>query len=204
MLISELIDKVAKQIVDSNHVRWSRTELLDFLNMGLSHFIIKRPDVARVTATQTVNASLIDIPDDGYSIINVNHVDYRGVQFVDINRLGQLNPNWRLEVGTPVAWTRNPFDNDSVYLYPGPDADVDVELVYSKDVRMTAETEAFPLKEIYVSILYDYIIYRAFNKDSANQLEGEKAKYHLMLFKDAIGEKDQTDMATIQSQHPPQ
>ena len=46
MLISELLDKVGKQIVDINNVRWNREELLFFLNMGLSTFIIKRPDVA--------------------------------------------------------------------------------------------------------------------------------------------------------------
>jgi len=193
MLLSDLITKVAKQLVDTNHVRWTREELLDFLNMGLSTFIIKRPDVSRTTATQTATESLIDIPTDGYSIITVNHVNKRGVQYVDINKLGQLNPDWRLDDGVPVAWTRNEFDNDSVYIYPAPVTEVDVELVYSKDVQVESEDESFPLKEIYISILYDYIIYRAFNKDSASAEEAQKAQYHLMLFKDAIGDKAAAD-----------
>lgn len=193
MLISELLDKVGKQIVDVNNVRWTREELLFFLNMGLSTFIIKRPDVARTTTTLTTADSLIPMPEDGYSIITVNHVDNRGMQYVNIDKLSQCYPDWRLNTGTPTVWTRNQLDNDKLYLFPKPEGEVTVELIYAKFIQVTAETEEFPLKEIYASILYDYIIYRAFNKDSANQAEQAKAQYHLSLFQAAIGEKEAAD-----------
>lgn len=193
MKISELIDQVAAQIVDVNHVRWTRPELLDFLNMGLSSLIIKRPDIARTTATQIADTAKINIPDDAYSIITLNHVNNRAVQFVDINKLNQLNPEWRNDIGAPLLWTRNELDNESFYLYPAPDQGYEMEVVYAKAIKVESETEDFPIKQIYSSILFDYMIYRAFAKDSEQPGEAEKARYHLMVFKDALGDKDAAD-----------
>ena len=199
MLISAILDKVSKQIVDVNNVRWTRAELLDYLNFGLSALVVKRPNIARTTATQATTSGEVAKPADAYSIINVNHVDGRAVQYVDVNKISQLEPNWRLETGTPVAWTRSEFDNDMVYLYPAPSVSVDVELVYAKDMKVTLETDDFPIQDIYVPIIFDYIIYRAFDKDSENPNEAARAQYHLTLFRDALGEKDAADVLKEQT-----
>jgi len=193
MLISEIITKAALQLVDVNHVRWSRSELLDFLNMGLSTFILTRPDVASTTATFSTVTSKVSLPSNGYTIITVNHVNYRAIQYVDINKLGQIYPDWRTTAGEVTNWTRNEFDNSSIYLYPTPEVSVSIELVYSQNYIMIAETETFPLKNIYESIIFDYIIYRAYDKDSSNPAETQKAQSHLILFKAAIGDKITAD-----------
>ena len=195
MKISTLIDQASKQLVDVNHVHWSREEILDYINLGLSSLVIHRPDVARKVSTVAVgaNSNLVPLPVNAYTLVTINHVSGMSVAYVDINKLGQLNPGWRLETGVPCSWTRNEFDEDIAYLYPMPDQAVTVEVVYSESVQVSSENADFPVKDIFSSVIFDYVLYRAFNKDGVAQADMSKAQHHLMLFNSAIGAKNEAD-----------
>ena len=198
MLVSELIAEVAEQLVDKNYARWSQDELLKYMNMGIQTFILKRPDLTKKIETVATSSNTLDLPADGYEFISVNHVDSHATQYADINRLNQLYPTWRTQTGAPVIWTKNDFDNKTIYLYPAPSVEVSVEYVYSANLTASSTADDFPIPDIYKSIIFDYMVYRAYDKDGENASEAQKAQNHLLSFATAIGDKATADQISKQ------
>ncbi|MCA2497779.1 DUF6682 family protein [Vibrio sp. 2175-1] len=196
--VQTLIDRISRDLIDVRNVRWSRLELMDFLNDAIASIVIRRPDLSRATATVATTTNVVALPSDAYQILAVNHVDNVAAQFVDINKLNQLYPSWRTTTGAPVVWTRNEMDETTLFLYPAPEAQVSVELVYSRNLRVSAETDNFPLPDIYEGTVSDFVMYRAYNKDSQNPTEGNKAQLHLQAFATALGDKTASDNAKSQ------
>lgn len=196
--VKNLIDRISRDLIDLRNVRWSRPELIDFMNDAIAAIVIRRPDLSRATAVVATSSNTVALPTDAYQILAVNHIDNVAATFVSINKLNQLYPEWRTTVGAPVCWTRNELDETTLFLYPSPLEQVNVEVVYSRTLKVTDESAAFPLSEVYEGVVADFVMYRAYNKDSLNPAEGQKAQLHLQAFATALGDKTATDNAKAQ------
>jgi len=196
--VKNLIDRISRDLIDLRNVRWSRPELIDFMNDAIAAIVIRRPDLSRATAAAATSSNTVALPADAYQILAVNHIDNVAATFVSINKLNQLYPEWRTTVGAPVCWTRNELDETTLFLYPAPQEQVNVEVVYSRTLKVTDESAAFPLSEVYEGVVADFVMYRAYNKDSLNPAEGQKAQLHLQAFATALGDKTATDNAKAQ------
>ncbi len=196
--VKNLIDRISRDLIDLRNVRWSRPELIDFMNDAIAAIVIRRPDLSRATAVVATSSNTVALPTDAYQILAVNHIDNVAATFVSINKLNQLYPEWRTTVGAPVCWTRNELDETTLFLYPAPQEQVNVEVVYSRTLKVTDESAAFPLSEVYEGVVADFVMYRAYNKDSLNPAEGQKAQLHLQAFATALGDKTATDNAKAQ------
>ncbi|KYN88900.1 hypothetical protein ATY37_14940 [Vibrio cidicii] len=196
--VKNLIDRISRDLIDLRNVRWSRPELIDFMNDAIAAIVIRRPDLSRATAVVATSSNTVALPADAYQILAVNHIDNVAATFVSINKLNQLYPDWRTTEGAPVCWTRNELDETTLFLYPAPQAEVNVEVVYSRSLKVTDESAAFPLSEVYEGVVADFVMYRAYNKDSLNPAEGQKAQLHLQAFATALGDKTATDNAKAQ------
>ncbi|KJR21515.1 hypothetical protein BOO91_14715 [Vibrio navarrensis] len=196
--VKNLIDRISRDLIDLRNVRWSRPELIDFMNDAIAAIVIRRPDLSRATAAVATSSNTVALPADAYQILAVNHIDNVAATFVSINKLNQLYPEWRTTVGAPVCWTRNELDETTLFLYPAPQEQVNVEVVYSRTLKVTDESAAFPLSEVYEGVVADFVMYRAYNKDSLNPAEGQKAQLHLQAFATALGDKTATDNAKAQ------
>ncbi|WGY45229.1 DUF6682 family protein [Vibrio sp. ABG19] len=196
--VQTLIDRISRDLVDIRNVRWSRAELTDFLNDAIAAILIRRPDLSRTTATVPTASVNVTLPADAYQILAVNHINNIAAQFVDINKLNQLYPDWRVKTGIPTCWARNELDETTLFLYPAPAEQVDVEIVYSRNLKVSDEAEAFPLTDIYEGVVADFVMYRAYNKDSLNVADGNKAQLHLQAFATALGDKSASDSAKTQ------
>lgn len=196
--VKQLLDRVSRDLIDLRNVRWSRPELLDFMNDAVAAIVIRRPDLSRKTASVTTNSLTVALPADAYQILAVNHINNVAATFVNINKLNQLYPEWRTTVGVPVCWTRNDLDETTLFLFPAPQDPVDVEVVYSRVLKVDAEASEFPLSAVYEGVVADFIMYRAYNKDSSNPAEAQKAQLHLQAFATALGDKTATDNAKAQ------
>lgn len=193
MKVSQLIERASRDLVDLRFVRWSKAELIDFLNDGIAAVLIRRPDLARVTATvEEHTGNRVTLPNDAYCLLSVNFINDIATQFVDIHKLNQLYPRWRVTQGDPVCWTKNDGDNVSYWLYPSPTTPVTIEHEYSRVTRVD-ENSDFPLPSIYEGLVLDFIMYRAYSKDSENASEANKAQLHFQAFGVALGDKTQTD-----------
>lgn len=100
--IKGLIDRVARDLIDVRHVRWSRPELMDFVNDAISAMVIRRPDLSRTTAMIESSSYQVSLPADAYQILAVNHINQQAAQFVNIHKLNQLYPEWRKTAGVPA------------------------------------------------------------------------------------------------------
>lgn len=196
--VKNLIDRISRDLIDLRNVRWSRPELIDFMNDAIAAIVIRRPDLSRATAVVATSSNTVALPTDAYQILAVNHIDNVAATFVSINKLNQLYPEWRTTVGAPACWTRNELDETTLFLYPSPLEQVNVEVVYSRTLKVTDESAAFPLSEVYEGVVADFVMYRAYNKDSLNPAEGQKAQLHLQAFATALGDKTATDNAKAQ------
>lgn len=196
--VKNIIDRVSRDLIDVRNVRWSRPELMDFLNDAIAAIVIRRPDLSRATAIVSAATNTVELPADAYQILAVNHINSIAAQFVSINKLNQLYPDWRTTQGAPTCWTRNELDETTLFLYPAPQAAVDVEVIYSKTLSVADETDIFPLSDIYQGVVADFMMYRAYNKDSQNPAEGQKAQLHLQAFATALGDKTSSDNAKAQ------
>lgn len=76
-----------------------------------------------------------------------------------------------------VCWTRNELDETTLFLYPAPQEQVNVEVVYSRTLKVTDESAAFPLSEVYEGVVADFVMYRAYNKDSLNPQKGRRHSF---------------------------
>ncbi len=196
--VKNLIDRISRDLIDLRNVRWSRPELIDFMNDAIAAIVIRRPDLSRATAVVAASSNTVALPADAYQILAVNHIDNVAATFVSINKLNQLYPEWRTTRGAPVCWTRNELDETTLFLYPAPQEQVNVEVVYSRTLKVTNESASFPLSEVYEGVVADFVMYRAYNKDSLNPAEGQKAQLHLQAFATALGDKTATDNAKAQ------
>lgn len=196
--VKKMIDRLARDLIDVRNVRWTRAELLDFINDGMAAIVLRRPDLTRATQIVATTTNTVALPADAYQILAVNHINNLAAQYVDIHKLNQLYPDWRTTTGAPVCWTRNELDETTLFLYPKPATSVNVELVYSRGLTLALETDSFPLSEMYLGVVYDFVMYRAYNKDSQNPVEGQKAQLHLQSFATALGDKTVMDNAKAQ------
>lgn len=196
--VKALLDRIARDLIDIRNVRWSRPELLDFLNDAIAAIVLRRPDLSRATSSVEATSYVVSLPADAYQILAVNHINNVAATYVNINKLNQLYPEWRTTVGQPVCWTRNELDETTLFLFPTPQDPVSVEVVYSRTLKVTEESASFPLSAMFEGVVADFVMYRAYNKDSTNPTEAQKAQLHFQAFATALGDKTSSDNAKAQ------
>jgi hypothetical protein len=194
--VIELINRVGRELIDKNFTRWTKEAHLTNLNDAISAILMVRPDLGRKTSTVQVTAGKfkVTLPDTAYKLLSVNHANNYALQFVDIYRLNNNYPDWRTKTGaSPLNWTRNDNDDLAFFLYPAPAATIDVEFDYAEQIRVSTESDGFPLAPIYELMVFDYMMYRAYSKDGENGSESAKAANHFQAFSLALTGKSQTD-----------
>ncbi|WBA13843.1 phage adaptor protein [Salinivibrio proteolyticus] len=202
--VISLIERVADELIDQRYTRWTKANHLHNLNDAIAVILMSRPDLGRETKSQTVKKgqSRVDLPDDAYRLLNVNHANGYGLQFVDLYRLNQNYPLWRTMIDAqPTNWTRNDNDSLSFYLFPVPEQDVDIEYDYSRQIIIKVDSDPFPLPPIYEALVFDFMLFRAYSKDGRSEAEAAKATYHLNNFQNALAGKTNTDNAETQRIH---
>lgn len=191
--VTEVLQQAATALTDTRHVRWSKPEIIDYLNDGLSAVLIRKPNAFMARTTLTVSSNPVELPDNAYALMSVEKIgDVRG-QFTPIETLDRFYPDWRVKEGVPQAWTKATDELTQFWLYPVPSKPVDVDVQYSQIIKVDGEEGFIPIQTVYQSILLDYILYRAFSKDAENASEAQKSGAHYQLFNAALADKNTTD-----------
>ncbi len=202
---NEIIIKVNNLLNDPSFIRWTKQELLDYLNDGQRAVVIRRPDafvededefvcVAGTKQKLPANAlRLIDVPR------NFNGRAIRGPY--DKNNLTNY-PNWYSganadEAELYVYDERNPH---VFYLYQGVKAGVKVNVVYSKappviSIASNDTGALIALDDIYANAIAEWMMYRCYMKDAEYASDPNKSAAHLSAFRAQLGDKSQADGA---------
>lgn len=199
-----LVRRVVETLQDNTSVRWPVSELVRYLNDGQREIVLYRPDAMVTNATVTLAAgSKQALPSNGSKLIEVvrnnSASSKRAVRLVNREILDAQAPNWHNITGTAevLHFMYDPRDPKVFYVYPPALDTAAVDLVYSAlptDITepadgstYTAVTGNISVPDIYGNVLQDYMLYRAYSKDSEYAGNAARATAHYQAFANALG-----------------
>lgn len=201
-----IIDKASVQLIDLANIRWTRSELLAWLNDGMRQIVLIQPNASSTTVSKKLDAGTRQtLPTGGWLLLQMYRnmgttgtTPGRAIRIVSRELLDNFNPNWH--TATAAAEVRNYIydtqDQTAFYVYPPNTGTQYVELNYSaQPTNLTSESEVIPIFDIYQSSLVDYILYRACSKDAEYAPGLQLAQGYLATFVAAVGGKAQTEVA---------
>jgi len=201
-----IIDKASVQLIDLANIRWTRSELLAWLNDGMRQIVLIQPSASSTTVSKKLDAGTRQsLPTGGWLLLQMYRnmgttgtTPGRAIRIVSRELLDNFNPNWH--TATAAAEVRNYIydtqDQTAFYVYPPNTGTQYVELNYSaQPTNLTSESEVIPIFDIYQSALVDYILYRACSKDAEYAPGLQLAQGYLATFVAAVGGKAQTEVS---------
>ena len=198
-----IIRRVVETLQDTTSVRWPVAELVRYLNDGQREVVLYRPDSMVTNATVTLTAGAKQaLPSNGSKLIDVirnSAGNKRSVRMTARNILDTQTPSWYNLTGVTeiLYYMYDPRDPKVFYVYPpAASTGASVDLVYSaypSDITEPADGAVFSavtgnisLPDIYANILADYIMYRAYTKDTEYAGNAARAQAHYAAFQAAL------------------
>jgi len=199
-----IIRRVVETLQDNTSVRWPVNELVRYLNDGQREVVLYRPDAMVTNTTLTLAAgSKQALPANGAKLIEVirNNTanSKRAVRLVNREILDAQSPGWHSITGTAevLHFMYDPRDPKVFYVYPPALNTAAVDIVYSAlptDIvepadgsTYTAVSGNISVPDIYGNVIQDYILYRAYTKDSEYAGNAARAQAHYQAFANALG-----------------
>jgi hypothetical protein len=203
--VIDVIDKAEEILQDTSNTRWSQQTLLDYLNDAQREIVLFRPDSNTVNTSFTLSQSakqslpatalrLLDI----YKNLSPNK---NPITLIERRVLDDQVDDWYDKTSLYVEhYVYNPIDPKAFYVYPYPSGGGHtIEIIYSSspsDITIsdfTSDTDTITLDDIYANAILDYMLYRAYQKDSEYAGDIQKAAVYYSSFQNALGIKNQVD-----------
>lgn len=206
--VVDILDRASIILQDNTNVRFPNDELLKFFNDAQKEVVLHRPDAKMVNGSFDCTAgSKQTLPSAALRLIDVvRNVNGRAITQVDRKILDETLPNWHEQAADATRkiehFVYDPADPKNFYVYPKATTDFDLEIVYSSaptDVTISnfaTDTTTISLDDVYSNCILDYILYRAYQKDSEYAGNAQRAMMHYQSFANALGVKTQADGAT--------
>lgn len=205
--VVELINRASIILQDTSNVRFLQDELLKFFNDAQREVVMQRPDANMLNVTMTcVAGSKQSIPASALRLVDVvRNVNGRSVTQLSRKMLDEQLPNWH---ETPAGtngiehFVYEPADPKNFYVYPKGTSSHNLEIIYSQspaDISISnfsSDTTVISVDDVYANAILDYMLYRAYQKDSEYAGNQQKSAMHYQSFANSLGVKTQADMAT--------
>lgn len=187
---ASIIAKAQTILQDSTGVRWPDTELLGWLNDGQREIVLFKPNAfVKNTAVKLVGGTKQALPADGVQLLDVvrnmgtdGQTPGRAVRITMREVLDSQLPNWHIETATTEAqhYMYSFLDPKNYYVYPPQPTSGQgyVELIYAASPTEAALNGTITLDDIYQTVLVDYILYRAYSKDTEFSADQNRAAAH--------------------------
>lgn len=201
--VVDLLNNCSTLLNDAGNVRWSKAELLSYLNEGQRQVVTFRPDASvKNTLLTCAASSKQSLPADGVVLVEVvRNKDGRAITKIDRSVLDIHDPLWHeaeIDDDGIVHYVFDPTDPTRFYLYPKPTTSHQIEAIYSvmpDAIPASAATDpaaTITISDIYANAILDYALYRAHLKDAEFGSAG-RATIYLQAFAQAVGAKVQAD-----------
>ena len=198
ILVSEILEKAATVLNDSSFVRWTKPELIGWINDGAAEIVIRRPSAHAITEVVSLVAGVLQkLPADGIQLLDIPATaDGYPVGRTERKLLDDQYPGWRrMKAGRTKHYTYDERTATTFYVYPAAVDGAQVELFYSAPpAKVASDAETLDLDRVYLSPLISFILYRALAKDS-EFANGTIAAAHYSAFETALGTQNQTAAA---------
>lgn len=198
-----VIRRCVETLQDPTSIRWPVAELVRYLNDGQREVALYRPDSTGTSATMTcVVGTKQSLPANGAKLIEVvRNVTgtKKAVRLTNREILDAQTPGWHnlAGVGEVLHYMYDPRNPRVFYVYPPATASAQLDIVYTaypQDVTEPADGSLYTavvgnvgVPDIYTNALQDYILYRAYTKDSEYAGNTARAQAHYAAFANALG-----------------
>jgi hypothetical protein len=202
---ANLISRIQDTLQDTTSVRWPEAELLRYINDAQREIVNFKPEASATHANVVLSAGTEQsIPSGGLRLIKVTRnmsgtasdaTGKRAIRIVDVDILNSQEPDWHDPTvtgdaahGTNVKHYAFDFDDPKkFYVYPGVSGDAYLEIVYSgSPTDLTATSDTISLDDIYGNAIIDFVLYKAYLKDSEYAGNQQRAATHYQLFTASI------------------
>lgn len=198
ILASAIIAKAQVVLQDTAGVRWPLAELLGYLNEGQRAILTYKSNAyVRTRAVQLTTGTLQTLPDDAVQLFDVvrnmgqnGTTPGRAVRLTKRELLDAQVPNWH--AATPSSEVKHYMYAEAsprtflVYPPQPPSAPGYVEMVYGAIPPEVAQNQAIEVDDIYEIPLLDFMLYRAWMKDSEFNADGNRSTAHMQAFVTAL------------------
>jgi hypothetical protein len=199
-----VLQRVVITLLDPNAIRWPTAELVRYLNDGQRDIALVRPDATSTTATMALAAGARQtLPAAGAKLLEVirnTNGTKRAIRLVNRVILDAQVPNWYNLTGVTEIkhYTFDPREPRIFYVYPpAASTGASAELIYSayptditepsSGALYSAVSGNISVADIYVNALVNYILYRAYSKDSENTQNAALAASFYQLYQNLLG-----------------
>ena len=199
-----VIRRCVETLQDNTSIRWPVSELVRYLNDAQREVILYRPDAAVTNASvPLVTGSRQNLPVGGTKLVEVvrnSAGTKRAVRMVNREILDAQLPGWHAQAGVTeiLHYMYDPREPRVFYVYPPAAATgAAVDLSYAsmpadiaepaEGALYTAVTGNLGIPDIYGNAVQDYVLYRAYTKDSEYAGNAARAQAHYGAFANALG-----------------
>jgi hypothetical protein len=208
--VVDLLAQAQILLLDTAGTRWALTELQGWLNSGYRAIVDIRPDANTPVGTVTCIAGIRqDVASTFANAIELVEV-IRNVAATSNNNMviqidrHSLDDQRRTWPNDPASvnienYIYDPRTPTQFLVYPPALNTAQLEVVYNAiptphtltlvQLQNTSTSETIRLIDSYANPLLDFVMYRAFTKDSDNPANARRAADHYQAFKDAMGLK---------------
>ena len=211
-----VIRRCVETLQDNTSIQWPVSELVRYLNDGQREVILYRPDAAVTNASvPLVTGSRQNLPAGGTKLVEVvrnSAGTKRAVRMVNREILDAQLPGWHAQTGVTeiLHYMYDPREPRVFYVYPPAAATgAAVDLSYasmpadiaepSEGALYTSVTGNLGVPDIYGNAVQDYVLYRAYTKDSEYAGNAARAQAHYGAFANALGVEVKATMAVAPS-----
>jgi len=178
-----ILDSARGTLLDTAKRTWSDADLLTYLNEGIDATCgVKADAYTQEEYVQLTAGTLQTIPDNGTSLIRISeNRNGRIVTQVDFDLLQESNRFWpRGTMETTVEnYAADPRDPRRFVVSPPNDGRGQVRMLWATPPEPITDVSAeMPLSDIYRPPLIDYVLSRAYAKNTARQDLTKSATYY--------------------------
>lgn len=171
----ELVIKAARALQDSEYVRWSKEELLEWVSEAQIAIARTPGTYTKVEFVKLKEGTRQSLPSDGWALCEViRNVDEDGtpltpVKLVTRALLDAAVPTWHMRAGRLLVENyvydeRTPTD---FFVYPPSDGEGHVEIAYMAIPKQITDGEQeMELDDTFMPAILNYVLYRATSKEA--------------------------------------
>jgi hypothetical protein len=202
VLASAVIDRVRRQLIDEKTTRrWSDTELLGWVSDAQRAIVAGSPSYGEATSVFALGVGTRqNLPDTTHQLLDIQRnmgVDGdtpgRTVRVVSREVLDTMNPDWHSMTKATVVenYIYDPERPTVFYVYPPNNGTGKIELSLAvTPVELTDINSQIAVSDICQTAIFDYVMFRAHQKDSDYAAGEGKAGVYLSLFMAFMGQLD--------------
>lgn len=201
-----VIDKAQIILQDTTGIRWPDAELLGWLNDGQREIVLYKPNAyVKNSAVALVPGTKQELPGDGVQLIEVvrnmgtnGTTPGKAIRITIREILDAQLPDWHFSEPSAVVkhYMYSLLDPKHFYVFP-PQPNTSpgyVELIYGASPAEATLVSTITLDDIYQTVLVDYILYRAYSKDSEYSADSARANLHQAAYMAGLTGKAKVEM----------